>query len=290
MSLRTLLTALCAALSVLGEAGRLHAQGAHVDMHVYSTAPGGGALTLDFGFEEPIGLFRNLCVVDRCLYASTNPGFNMPPADQPGRSLYLLRPRTALTFEIVALDPGVSVKIGTAVLNAPGARAGLGTTPDIHVHPSWQVTIPAGQSGTYQLRFRLTTSSRFYDPSAIFTLRMRAGEPAPLPTPTATFTATLALPTSTATPTVTPSPTVTPTGTATPSPTPTPTPPSPSPTRAPAVGADANCDGSVTAADLVETVRARGATVTSCGADPAPDGRIDDADVLHLIRALFATP
>lgn len=209
--------ALAALLLTLPVTG-LFAQGAHVDMLLCSTAPGGGALALDHDFSDPIGLHQTLCVGGVCLYSSTNPGFDVATADQPERGLYTLRNRTAVTFELVSADPGVSVKIGSAVLNTPGARATLGTTPDVHVHPSWQVAVPPGQAGVSQLRFRLTTTSRFYAPSAIFTLRMHTG---PLvPTPTAT-----SAPTATPTPTPTPSltPTAPPTATPTDSPTPTPT-------------------------------------------------------------------
>lgn len=264
------------------------AQGMHADMLLFSTASRGGALTIAYDFAEPIELFENVCVAGRCLYSNTNPGFNVTTSDRPAEGLYLLRDRTQVSIEVVGLDPGASVKVGSAVLNAVGAQAVIGTTPDIHVHPSWQVAVPPTQRGQFTLRFRLTTSSRFYEPSQVFTVLMRNGtaEPTPTPTPLPSVTAT-----ATASPTALPSVTETALPTATPSATSTPT-PTPSATSTPpvAAGHDANCDGGITAADIVAVVAAVGRSATVCGVDPVPDGVIDELDVAGVVTHLFIAP
>jgi len=265
---------------------RAHAQGMHADMLLFSTVARGGALTLAYDFAEPIELFENVCVAGRCLYSNTNPGFNVATSDRPAEGLYLLRDRTQVSIEIVGLDTGASVKVGSAVLNAVGAQAVIGTTPAVHVHPSWQVAVPPTQRGEFTVRFRLTTSSRFYEPSQVFTVVMRNGTaeatatPTSIPSVTATATAS-----ATALPSVTETalPTAAPSATATPSPVPTATATPPA-----AAGADANCDGGITAADVVAVVAAVGTPATACGVDPIPDGVINDLDVAGVVTNLFS--
>lgn len=266
---------------------RACAQGVHADILLFSTASRGGELTVAYDFSAPIELSENICVAGRCLYSNTNPGFNVAASDRPAEGLFLLRDRTQVSIEIVGLDAGVSVKVGSTVLSTAGAKAVIGTAPDVHVHPAWQVAVPPTQRGEFTVRFRLTTNSRFYDPSQVFTLVMRNGTPEPTatstPPPSVTATATPS-PSALATATATESPT------ATPSATPTPTSmPLATATQPAASGHDGNCDGSVTAADVLALVVAVGRPATACGVDPVGDGVIDETDLGEVFAQVFGT-
>jgi len=153
----------------------------------------------------------------------------------------------------------------------------------------------------------------------------RTATPLPSATPTATVTSTIAFtPTATVTPTVAVTTTNAPTATATPIPTstvpstpsetpdatpsasptedvaastPTPSPPASvtatsvaSPTSTPQIGfpGDANCDGIISAADLVAAATAiESALGPVCGADANGDGGVDAADVDATVALIF---
>ncbi|MCK6553286.1 hypothetical protein L6Q96_01670 [Candidatus Binatia bacterium] len=264
-------------------------QATHADMLLFSTMARGGTLTVDYDFSTPTEVFESICVADRCLYGNTNPGFNVAASDRPAQGFFLLRDRTQVTMEIVALDPGVSVKVGSSVLNSAGARATIGTAPGIHLHPSWQVAVQRGQRGTFKVRFRLTTTSRFYEPSEVFVLSLSNGSREPTPTETQA-------PSPSASPSPSPSASMAPTPTngataspsTTPSPTITPLPiPSATPTVVGLAGCDANCDGAVSGADFVAAVASLGRPSTACGVDPIADGALDARDVDAVLACAF---
>jgi len=112
----------------------------------------------------------------------------------------------------------------------------------------------------------------------------RTNTATPTLTPTGTATAT-----PTDTPTDTPSPTPTVADTSTPTPTVTPTETlTPSVTPTPALPGDANCDGSVTAADvsaLVQIISSGGGN--RCGADVNHDGVVNGEDITLTTDKIF---
>jgi hypothetical protein len=230
-----------------------------VDILVRSSTSGGGSLVAQFDFASKVPVFQSVCIGGQCLFSATDPGFRTP--GDTGAGAFPLSPGTSIGLEIVALHAGASVKIGNAVLSAPGQSATLGTALSLHVHPSWQVTVPQGTTGDFPVTFRLTSTAAAYAASQPYTLILTNGA---VVTPTATITLTPAPPSATPSRAPTETPAVPPTGTAAPtltstrratptaSPTHSPT-PSPTPREGP-LPADVNCDGRVSAPDLVARV------------------------------------
>jgi hypothetical protein len=68
----------------------------------------------------------------------------------------------------------------------------VGTTPDLHNHPAWQLRLPEGTEGEYAVSFRFITDSPAYAESAPFTMMLsNLSTPTPEgPTPTSTPTPT----------------------------------------------------------------------------------------------------
>lgn len=205
-----LIRRLAAALPLLTViAGSSAAQ--EVDLSIYSTADGGGALVVVGDFDTPARVTPRLpfCPGGICPYSAVDPGFVTPSDDRLAEGLFALASGTIVGLVAIAVDDAASVKIGSTVIDAAGESASLGTASDLHVHPEWQVQAPQGEVGTYAVTFRLTTSATAYDDSQPYTLVLSNGAAA---SPTAT-----ALPSDTPTPPLsTPSPTATPTSEATP--------------------------------------------------------------------------
>ena len=262
----------------------VRAQG-DVDILVRSVNSGGGALVAQFDFDAKAQVFQSVCIGGQCLFSSTDPGFRTPP-DAAGGA-FPLNPGASVGLEIVALHAGASVKVGSTVLNAAGQSATLGSALSLHVHPSWQVTLPVGQAGDFPVTFRLTTTAPGYSPSASYTLVLTNGSLAASPTPTATLTPALPSPTQTALPTMTTALTMTATRRVTPTPTRAAS-PTPTPRDGPLPG-DATCDDRVTAADLLELMllAADPPPILPCGADALPDGVIDEGDIDFVVNAIF---
>jgi len=199
-SLRSFAVILALAAALLALPDPLAAQPTeHSDITVFGTSSGGGALATDYDFSQPITVSESLCAGGLCLYSATNPGFVASSVGEG--SLAPLQSGTVVGFEVVSLDPGVSVKIDATVLDAPGESATLGAVPGLHNHPEWQVTRPEGERGEYRAAFRLIQVGGTTPYASSSTCTLRLGD-APLPTPS---------PAATATPTasVTPRPTAT---------------------------------------------------------------------------------
>ena len=189
------------------------------DFSIYSTAQGGGALATDFAFA-PSEVFQSACLGGFCLYSATDPGF-ITRDDAPA-GLFPLASGTSVAIEIVSIADEASVLVGSKLLDAAGESASLGVAPGLHLHPTWQVTIPAGGStaSSFPVTFRLTTSGAYAESQAYTLSLFVAGQgptpgPTPSPSPKPTPTPT---PAATATPTATPAPTASPKPSATPAP------------------------------------------------------------------------
>ncbi len=190
------------------------AAGQHEDLSIYSSQAGGGALVADYDFSDKIEVSDRLGfpVGGMRFYSSANPGYRSPSSNNPGEGLFAVTPGTSISFEIVALDAGVSVKWGSTVIDAPGESATIGTV-DLHEHPEYQLSAPDGTTGDYNLSFRLTTSASGYSDSSVYSFVLTNADEDPTATPTDTATAG-ATPTATTTATASPTPTVTATATA----------------------------------------------------------------------------
>lgn len=160
----------------------------------WSTEDGGGALTLQYNFAtSKVQTFRAFCASGSCLYSAVNPGF-MNSGENPPEGSYILAAATNIGVEIVDIDAGATMKINDAVLDQPGESAPLGTTPELHTHPSWQLRLPEGEQGDYSISFKLTTDSTRYSGSEVFSIVLTN-----LPTPTPDAPTATASPTPTAT-------------------------------------------------------------------------------------------
>ena len=167
-----------------------------IDVFIYSDLDGGGALVgSGFDFSAPNPIFQNFCIQGTCLFATTDPGFRTPDVDSPGDSLFAVQTGTPVRLEIVAIHDAVSVKVGSTILDAVGESASLGVANGVHLHPEFQVVIPAGETGQFPFSFKLTGAG--YGESPAYELVL-SNEPTPTPGPTATPT-----------PIPTPSPTLT---------------------------------------------------------------------------------
>jgi len=221
------------------------------DIFIWSAQAGGGALTVDAEESTVLRVFQNFCAAGQCLFSSTDPGFNLRQQDRPNDGLFALASGTAITLVVVDIDAGLSIKIGSTVLNKAGDSFRLGTAPNIHIHPSWQLLGASGATLTATATLRLRADSRYGD-SAPFTLVFSNAatdpEPTPVPSATPTGTPTLAAEnTATFTPTLTPTATATAEATATATATATPT----EPTQPSDCTGDCNGDGEVTVDEIV---------------------------------------
>lgn len=222
-------------------------------MNVYASADGGGALLVQWDFAtRPVQTFQSLCTAGRCLYSSIDPGFlaGEPPAPE---GAFVVANGIVVALEMVAIDDGLTLRINGTPLRAAGDRATLGTIPSLHNHPSWQLNLPEGVRGTYEVAFRITTVSSLYDDSPVYTALVTNLEP-------------------------------TPQGSSTPSATPTPT-----PTATPRVAAcagDCDGDGQVTIAELIQGVNAAlGGTVPCAAFDTTGDGTVSIAELVAAVSA-----
>jgi hypothetical protein len=159
-------------------------------INIYSTAPGAGALATTWDFAaRKIQTFEVFCEAGLCLYSSIDPGF-LPGFEAVGDDYFPLAAGTRVSFAVVAKDAAITVRLGGNRIE-PGASELIGTTPDLHNHPSWQLLLPAGEEGDYPLEFRFTTDSPTYADSQTFTAvltnlppRTPTADASPTPTPT----------------------------------------------------------------------------------------------------------
>lgn len=124
---RSILRASALALALAAPAAARHAG----DMEVGSTADGGGPLTVVYDFDSLIPVQYDAILsglLGLSAYTATDPGFDVPPADEPDESLYVLDPGTTVTVEVTAIDPGTVVAVlNGQVLDSVGDTAVLGT-------------------------------------------------------------------------------------------------------------------------------------------------------------------
>jgi hypothetical protein len=263
------------------------------EMLLGSSATGGGALAVAYEFADPVVVTPSVSIGGTTLYTSLFPGFEWLQADDAADALYVLKVGTPFSMQIVRIDPGAAVMIGGTTLNAAGRSAFVAQTTNVagdHFHPQWELVLPAGVTGQYQVTFRLTTTDRTYTGSQEYTLMLSNVPPAATATPTIGVVAS-STPAPNATPTFT---NVPPPGTAAATPTAdvlastTPT-PSASPTAASTAHAgDANCDGRINAADLprlTDLIAHQAPPV--CGADAQQDGSLDVQDLDVTVGLIF---
>ena len=242
-----------AALAVLARGTSMACVGTEC-MEIWSTEPGGGALTVYWDFaHKKIQTFKSFCAGGQCLYSTIDNGF-ITTADVPADGYFPLVDGTSVSIQIVAIDPAASLHVNGVPLDTGGESALLGVAPTLHIHPSWQIVLPDGDPpGDYPLSFLLTTDSSLYGESQVFSVVL-TNQPTPTPTM------------------------VDGTATATPSATPTSTP-------LPCPG-DCNGDGVVSVDELVRGVAAALGSGPVCRAlDIDGDGAISIAELVAAVEA-----
>lgn len=166
-------------IAVLGTVLLAHAAGAQpvdVDMFIGSSAPGSGALRMAYSFCRPVIVTESLTVDGLTRWTSTQPGFNALAVNRPG-SIYVLHDTTPIEVVLRSADPGVTLKVGSTVLDTPGGMALIGNVPDVHLHPEWRLLLPEGEGGEFHLELSLHTGAAAYRDSPIyrFTITTVAG-------------------------------------------------------------------------------------------------------------------
>jgi len=163
-------------------------------LQIWSTADGGGALTIQWDFTRKVQTYQSFCAADnsQCLYSTIDPGFMAPTTDSdPADAYYVLADTTVVNIVIIAADVGLSMHVNGQKLYQPGDTAQLGVMPTIHNHPSWQIVVPGGQYGDFNVSFKLTTVSPSYTESPVYTqvvTNVPPPEQTPTPTPAPTIT------------------------------------------------------------------------------------------------------
>jgi len=181
--------AVAAALTIFGSGVSRACVGDNC-MQIWSTADGGGALAVEWDFENrKLPLAEITCSASQCLYNSIDPGFIAQTEAVPGSGYYRLVDGTEVTIHIVSLDPGVNIQLNGHKLAAAGDSATLGTMPTIHSHPSWQLKVPPDEVGEYLVSYQLTADSGYAD-SPVYTAIITNVAPEVSPTPTSAPTPT----------------------------------------------------------------------------------------------------
>lgn len=287
-------------------------------MAIASSEPGGGVLLLHF--DANARLRTTLIDSERGIntYRSTELGFAAQLEIDVANSLYPVAEGNTLRIQIFSVDAGAWMRIDGRKLDEVGESVPIGTTPNIHNHPEWLLTLPEHVAGDFSISFRLLSRTPMYNDSGVYVVTLTNlpidGEEEP--------TATLPpLEEWTATATATASATVSPTEAFVPPPSPTPTrprirpatttpteieaspteleatpteteaiDPSPTPTETlipDAMADDPNCDGRMSAADIAAIMLQHGPSALSCSADANGDGGIDQADLQMVVGDLF---
>ena len=235
------------------EVGRY--QGAHSGEDVLllaSTADGGGALAIEYDFSVPVRLTPDVTVGDLARYSAIDPFFQIFEDDDPSESLYRIDDGAEVVFELVAIDPAIGVRVNGVNLLEAGNTVVIGTMPDLHADPEWQLTLPVGEVECRQLAFRLVATEAQYGPSETYTMTLTndpAGACTGVPTPT----------------------------------------PSPQPSPVPAACGDADGSGAVTVSDGVNVLRGAAGLTSSCTqlavCDVDGSGAVSVTDGVNVLRA-----
>jgi uncharacterized repeat protein (TIGR04052 family) len=155
----------------------------HREVFIGSSAEGGGALVLhtDDEVEDPIPAFAADCLGgtgEECtggtrIFSTVNPGISPLEESEPEESAFTLVDETPVTFEVTAIDAGLTMRLGATTLDSAGDTALMGSSPEFHADFEAQLALPGGAAptGTYSVTFKVTTTSATYQPSETLTLK-----------------------------------------------------------------------------------------------------------------------
>ena len=144
------------------------------DILLASSAPGGGKLVAMYDWNAVVPVYESARIGSFALYTAAEPGFDLLAFSNASQGWYALPSGVTLVLEILELDDGAALKIEGELLSAPGHRKTLGTTPDLHAHPEWQVAAPVGSElQQYRIRFRLIAEGGGYESSDLYTATLQ---------------------------------------------------------------------------------------------------------------------
>jgi hypothetical protein len=187
------LTSAAAALVILFSAGSSSACVGVNCLQIWSTEEDGGALAIEWDVAKKVQTFKSFCTTGNtsCLYTNVDPGFIANADAVPGSGYFPLVDGTRVLVEIVDIAPELTMSLNGVRLDEPNEQGVVGTHPDIHNHPQWQLLVPGDDFGDYEITIRLREDGERYADSDDLTLVVTNLEPTPVPgTPTATATAT----------------------------------------------------------------------------------------------------
>ena len=156
-----------------------------------STAPGGGALTIQplavipAYFSTCLGGSGDNCAGGSIVYIGSDPGFKEADAMEATATLFALPDGVEMSLQVIAIDPALSLKFDNGTLTAAGQSLELGTTPGIHADLEWQIFEPASAPfGTpHNVTLQLTTTTNGFTNSAQFTETVQASSGSPPASP-----------------------------------------------------------------------------------------------------------
>jgi hypothetical protein len=141
--------------------------------------------------SKKVQTFKGFCTTNnRAALYQYRPGFMAPTTAVPGSGYYVLVDGTKVIVEIAMSVNGLTMNLNGQRLDQPGEHAVIGTMPDAHNHPSWQILVPGDEFGDYEIRFRLRAEPpSVYQDSEILMLTVTNVVPTqPVGTPTSTPT------------------------------------------------------------------------------------------------------
>jgi hypothetical protein len=156
-----------------GDKPRGFGRGADRDFDIFlgASAADGGALALDYDFAQEVATPLSLSAAGQNLFVTVDPGFNPILENEP--DLFVVAEGTEIVIEVTAVDPGVSLKLNGEIADAPGKSVVLGTFPDVHIHPEWQVVLPEDAAlEPRTITFRATAPAGAYEASEEYTLTL----------------------------------------------------------------------------------------------------------------------
>lgn len=159
--------------------------GAHVDIHIGSTEPGGGALLAAYDFACEVHLSQPQCIGGsgpECLggivlRGTEDPGFSPQERAEPSSGRFVLPAGVEVRLERVDGSPEAGFFVAGVGLRETSDSVVLGAAPaGLHVHGDWQLLLPGGSKpvGHYFITFRLSTDAPGFAPSEPFVVVLHA--------------------------------------------------------------------------------------------------------------------
>jgi len=157
----------------------------HSEVLIGSDEAGGGRLKAEYEFDQPVHASFSACLGgtgEDCtggisVYSVVSPGFDSLEEDEPEASHFTLADGAEITLTIIAVDPGLSFKLDSTVVDSAGEALVLGEPP-FHADIETQVAVEDGavREDGWRITFELTSSDPRYQPSEEYTLIYQLGD------------------------------------------------------------------------------------------------------------------